>query len=220
EDSVKEDVDADDLAYIEADAMAVEATVDKDVEARVDADIGMEVDVNIDVEDEVEDEVESSDKGTMEVRVDVVVGIDIPEGMLMPDAVERLEQVKEGLKDIYDHVIEIPLQRIKDINITEIGLATPWSPNKPPHGRCPTWPTGMSTVKSTNGNVLLGRIRIHLRRRISDGATKGASGNSDDGATTVDGAGKMGAIRISEVEVVGNDDRDATLLLHLVSITS
>nr|GEY01602.1 hypothetical protein [Tanacetum cinerariifolium] len=41
---------------------------------------------------EVEDEVESSDRGTMEVGVDVVVGIDIPDGMLMPDVVEHLEQ--------------------------------------------------------------------------------------------------------------------------------
>ncbi|GJS95356.1 hypothetical protein Tco_0802324 [Tanacetum coccineum] len=69
----------------------------------------------VDVEDEVEDEVESSDRGTMEVGVDVVVGIDIPDGMLMPDAVERLEQVEEGLQDIYEHVMEIPLQRIEDI---------------------------------------------------------------------------------------------------------
>ncbi|GJS28709.1 putative reverse transcriptase domain-containing protein, partial [Tanacetum coccineum] len=35
---------------------------------------------------------DTSDRGTMEVGVDVVVGIDIPDGMLMPDAVERLEQ--------------------------------------------------------------------------------------------------------------------------------
>ncbi|GKA31853.1 hypothetical protein Tco_0718220, partial [Tanacetum coccineum] len=40
---------------------------------------------------------------------------DIPDGMLMPDVVERLEQVEEGFLDIYDHVIEIPLQRIEDI---------------------------------------------------------------------------------------------------------
>ncbi|GJV88975.1 reverse transcriptase domain-containing protein [Tanacetum coccineum] len=47
--------------------------------------------------------------------VDVVVGIDIPDAMIIPDDVERLEQVEEGLQDIYDHVIEIPLQRIEDI---------------------------------------------------------------------------------------------------------
>ncbi|GKG62746.1 hypothetical protein Tco_0636477, partial [Tanacetum coccineum] len=41
----------------------------------------------------------------MEVRVDVATGIDIPDAMLMLDAVERLVQVKEGLQDIYDHVI-------------------------------------------------------------------------------------------------------------------
>ncbi|GJZ80866.1 hypothetical protein Tco_0645860 [Tanacetum coccineum] len=62
----------------------------------------------------------------------------------------------------------------------------------------------------------LGRIRIAHRRRIPGGATTGASGNSDDGATIADGASKMGAVGISGVEVVGDDDPDATLLLHLV----
>nr|GFB47991.1 hypothetical protein [Tanacetum cinerariifolium] len=71
----------------------------------------MEVDVRIDVEDEVE----SSNRGNMEVGVDVTAGIDIPDGMLIPDTVECLEHVKEGLQDIYDHVIEITLQRIEDI---------------------------------------------------------------------------------------------------------
>nr|GEZ78838.1 transmembrane protein 194 [Tanacetum cinerariifolium] len=52
----------------------------------------MEVDVGVDVEDEVE----SIDRGTIVVEVDVVVGIDIPDGMLIPNAVEHLEQVKEG----------------------------------------------------------------------------------------------------------------------------
>ncbi|GJR03273.1 hypothetical protein Tco_0526257 [Tanacetum coccineum] len=92
-DSVEEEIDADVLEDIEADATAVEVAV----------------------EDEVEDEVESSDRGTMEVRVDFVAGIDILDVMLIPDVVERLEQVEEGLQDIYDHVIEIPLQRIEDI---------------------------------------------------------------------------------------------------------
>ncbi|GKD49710.1 hypothetical protein Tco_1278686 [Tanacetum coccineum] len=83
--------------HIEVDATANEVAVDKDVEAEVDAGIGMKVDVGFDVGGEVEDEVKSSDKGTMEVGVDVVAEIDIPDGMLIPDAVERLEQVKEGL---------------------------------------------------------------------------------------------------------------------------
>nr|GEY36913.1 hypothetical protein [Tanacetum cinerariifolium] len=54
----------------------------------------------VDVEDKVEDVVESSDKGTIEVGVDVVARIDIPDGMLILDIVEHLEQVKEGLQDI------------------------------------------------------------------------------------------------------------------------
>nr|GEW43610.1 putative reverse transcriptase domain-containing protein [Tanacetum cinerariifolium] len=88
-DSVEEDIDTDVLEDIKADATIVK------------------------------DEVESSDKCTIEVGVDIDAGIDIPDGVLMPDAVERLEQVEEGLQDIYDHVIELPLQRIKDIKTTQ-----------------------------------------------------------------------------------------------------
>nr|GEX86658.1 putative reverse transcriptase domain-containing protein [Tanacetum cinerariifolium] len=93
EDSVEENIDMDMLEDIKADAMDVEVAIDRDVEARIDAGIGMEVDVGVDLEDEVEDEVESSDRGTIEVGVDMVAGIDIRNDMLMPDAVECLEQV-------------------------------------------------------------------------------------------------------------------------------
>ncbi|GKE49275.1 hypothetical protein Tco_1480533, partial [Tanacetum coccineum] len=113
EDSVEEDIDTDVLEDIEADVTAVKVAVDRDIEARVDAGIDMEVDVG----DDVEDKVESSDRGNMEVGVDLAAGIDIPDVMLMPDVVECLEQVEEGLQDIYDHVIEIPLQRIEDIEM-------------------------------------------------------------------------------------------------------
>ncbi|GJY09651.1 hypothetical protein Tco_0377836 [Tanacetum coccineum] len=103
EDSVEEDIDADELADIEADATAIEVAVDRNVIARVNAHIDIKVDVGFDVEDEVEDEVDSSDRGTIEVGVDVVARIDIPDGMLMPDAVERLKQVEEVMQDIYRH---------------------------------------------------------------------------------------------------------------------
>ncbi|GJS33666.1 hypothetical protein Tco_0532048 [Tanacetum coccineum] len=115
EDSVEEDIDTNVLEDIKDDATADEVAVDRDVEARVDAGNDMEVDVKEDVKDEVEDEDESSERGTMEVGVDVVVGIYIPDAMLMPDVVERLEQVEEGLQVIYDHVVEIPLQKIENI---------------------------------------------------------------------------------------------------------
>ncbi|GJZ65803.1 hypothetical protein Tco_0622499 [Tanacetum coccineum] len=111
EDSVEEDIDTDVLEDIEADATVVEVAVDRDVVTGIDAGIDIEVDVGIDVEDEVK----SSDRGTMKVGVDVAARIDIFDALLMPDAVERLEQVEEGLQDIYEHVIDIPLQRIKDI---------------------------------------------------------------------------------------------------------
>nr|GEW79671.1 hypothetical protein [Tanacetum cinerariifolium] len=94
EDSVEEDIDADELVDIEVDAMAIVVVVDRDIEAGFNADIGMEVNVGVDVEDEVEDEVESTDSGTIEVGVDVVVRIDIPDGILIPDVVERLEELE------------------------------------------------------------------------------------------------------------------------------
>nr|GEU47913.1 putative reverse transcriptase domain-containing protein [Tanacetum cinerariifolium] len=106
-DSVEEDIDTNVLEDIEDDAIAVEVAVDRDVEAGIDAGIGMEVDVRIDVEDKVEDEVESNDRGTMEVGVDMDTGIDIPNGMIMHDAVEHLEQAERGLQDIYDHNMTI-----------------------------------------------------------------------------------------------------------------
>ncbi|GKD18271.1 hypothetical protein Tco_1207429 [Tanacetum coccineum] len=100
EDSVEEDIDTDVLEDIEADATAVEVAVARDVVTGVDAGIDMEVDVGVDVEDEVEDEVESSNRGIMEVGVDVVAGIDILDGMRMPDVIERLEQVDEGQREL------------------------------------------------------------------------------------------------------------------------
>ncbi|GJS20663.1 hypothetical protein Tco_0449295 [Tanacetum coccineum] len=86
EDSVKEDIDTNVLVDIEAYATAVGVAADMDVEA-----------------------------GLMQVGVDVVVGIDIPDGMLILDVAEHLEQVEEVAQDIYGHVMEIPLQRVEDI---------------------------------------------------------------------------------------------------------
>nr|GEV81469.1 putative reverse transcriptase domain-containing protein [Tanacetum cinerariifolium] len=103
EDSVEEEIDTDVLEDIETDATAIEVAVDRDVEAGIDAHISMEVDVGIDVEDEVK----SSDRGTKEVGVDMDAGIDIPDGMLMLNNMERLELVEEGLQDIYDHNMTI-----------------------------------------------------------------------------------------------------------------
>ncbi|GJR05573.1 hypothetical protein Tco_0528557 [Tanacetum coccineum] len=98
EDSIEEDINPDVLANIEVDAAATEAASDMDfeveVEVEVDADIGIEVDVE--GEDEDEHEGESSHRGTIEIRVDVVAEIDISVGMLMPDAVEYLDQLEEG----------------------------------------------------------------------------------------------------------------------------
>nr|GEV62415.1 hypothetical protein [Tanacetum cinerariifolium] len=89
EDSVEEDIDTDVLEDIKADATAVEVAVDRDVEAGTDAGIDMKIDVGVDVKDEVEDEVESSDRGTMEIGLDVVARIDIPD-----------EDIKTGQREL------------------------------------------------------------------------------------------------------------------------
>ncbi|GJS13878.1 hypothetical protein Tco_0408350 [Tanacetum coccineum] len=115
EDSIEENIEVDALADIEVDATTVDVATYMDVEVRVNAGISMEVGVGFDIEDEDEDETESSNRGTMEVGVDVVAGIDILDGMLMFEVVEHLEKVEEVVQDIYRHIIEIPLQRVEDI---------------------------------------------------------------------------------------------------------
>ncbi|GJV93161.1 hypothetical protein Tco_1540974, partial [Tanacetum coccineum] len=94
-DSIKDDIDADALADSDADVAAAEVTADMDVEARVDAGIGIEVED--DIKDEDEGDAESSDRGTIEVRMDVVAGIDIP------DEVESLIASGERV-GLLDHV--------------------------------------------------------------------------------------------------------------------
>ncbi|GKA89437.1 hypothetical protein Tco_0811249, partial [Tanacetum coccineum] len=94
EDNVENDIDTDVLEDIKADATDVEVVVDRDVVTGVNVGIDMEVDIGVDVKDDVK----FSDKGTMEVGVDVAAGIDIPDAMLMLDDVERLEQFKEDLQ--------------------------------------------------------------------------------------------------------------------------
>ncbi|GJZ67047.1 hypothetical protein Tco_0630287, partial [Tanacetum coccineum] len=91
-DSVEEDINTDVLEDIKADATAVERTRLRTRSSPPVIGLPME-----------------------EVGVDVVFRIDIPDAMLMPDAVEHLEHIEE--QDIYEHVIrdKKPLQRIEDI---------------------------------------------------------------------------------------------------------
>ncbi|GKC98832.1 hypothetical protein Tco_1169107, partial [Tanacetum coccineum] len=87
-------------SHIKDDATDDEVAVDRDVEAGVDACIGMEVNFGVDAEDEVEDEVESSDRGTIEVGVDVVVGVDIPDAMPMHNIpLQWIEDIETGHRE-------------------------------------------------------------------------------------------------------------------------
>nr|GEV14055.1 hypothetical protein [Tanacetum cinerariifolium] len=129
EDSIEEDIDTNVLEDIEADATAIEVAVDRDFEAGIKAGIGMEVDVGIDVEDWVEDEVESSDRGTMEVGVEMDSGIDIPDDMLMLDAMEHLEQLEAGQliasgerAGLSDRTRSLDRENLKNMTITRSGM--------------------------------------------------------------------------------------------------
>ncbi|GKD56245.1 hypothetical protein Tco_1289632 [Tanacetum coccineum] len=51
----------------------------------------------------------------MDVEVDVVVGIDIPNDPLMTDAIQRLEHLEEGVQFMQDHILEMPIQRFMEI---------------------------------------------------------------------------------------------------------
>nr|GEV61947.1 putative reverse transcriptase domain-containing protein [Tanacetum cinerariifolium] len=107
--SVEEDINTDVLEDIEADAITIEVVVDRDVKTGIDACIDMEIDVEVDVKDEVEDEVESSDRGTMEVGLDVVAEIDILDVILMPDAVEHLEQAEAAFQPLKQKLCSAPI---------------------------------------------------------------------------------------------------------------
>nr|GEU36162.1 hypothetical protein [Tanacetum cinerariifolium] len=56
----------------------------------------MHAESDIEADDEVDAEIQP--KGTIEIGVDVATGIDIPDDLLMPDAIERLGQLEEGIK--------------------------------------------------------------------------------------------------------------------------
>nr|GEV27328.1 putative photosystem I PsaA/PsaB [Tanacetum cinerariifolium] len=84
EDNVEKDIDAYVLADIKADAMAVKVAADMEIyicKRCESACPSMKVDIGVYIEDEDkgEAEVKPSDRGTIEVGVDVVVGIDIPD---------------------------------------------------------------------------------------------------------------------------------------------
>nr|GEX42024.1 putative reverse transcriptase domain-containing protein [Tanacetum cinerariifolium] len=113
-DSVEENIDTDVLEDIEADATAVEVAVNKDIKAGVDTCINIEIDVGVNVEDEVE----SSDRGTMEVGVDVVVGIDIPNGCVLGEEqreTSRHQMMEKARADSFRRRVRFMESELKQI---------------------------------------------------------------------------------------------------------
>ncbi|GKA53992.1 hypothetical protein Tco_0752941 [Tanacetum coccineum] len=128
-DSVAEGIDADVLADIEADAATVETVAAMDVEARIDACISIEVNVGVDREYEAE----SSARDIVEIRMDRVIESIVADDIAKPTSEDYLDLVSAdrsmevmqmgldvSMQELYDHMHEIPVNRITDIEIMTI----------------------------------------------------------------------------------------------------
>nr|GEV34337.1 hypothetical protein [Tanacetum cinerariifolium] len=62
----------------------------------------------------------------------------------------------------------------------------------------------MSTLTSSNGNVLFESDKNSSLLKNPGWGKTGVSRNADDGAIIADGAGKIGAVEVSGIEVVGH----------------
>ncbi|GJV78139.1 putative reverse transcriptase domain-containing protein, partial [Tanacetum coccineum] len=130
------------------------------IKVAVDRDVEARVDASIDMEVDVGDDVED------EVEID-----------------ERLEQVEEGLHDIYDHVIEIPLQRIEDI---ETGQRELESRSLIAGGERASLLEQVASLERSNvrlrGTIMMKRLRADRSKTASDGDNgNGGNGNGENG---------------------------------------
>ncbi|GJT05485.1 putative reverse transcriptase domain-containing protein [Tanacetum coccineum] len=130
------------------------------IKVAVDRDVEARVDASIDMEVDVGDDVED------EVEID-----------------EHLEQVKEGLQDIYDHVIEIPLQRIEDI---ETGQRELDSRSLIAGGERASLLEQVASLERSNvrlrGTIMMKRLRADRSKTASDGDNgNGGNGNGENG---------------------------------------
>ncbi|GKC52009.1 hypothetical protein Tco_1074754 [Tanacetum coccineum] len=66
-------------------------------------------------EADYEVDAEIQPEGTIEIGVNVTTGIDIPHDLPMPDTNERIGHLEESVQGMYRRMLEIPLQRIEDI---------------------------------------------------------------------------------------------------------
>ncbi|GJU07728.1 hypothetical protein Tco_1124158 [Tanacetum coccineum] len=96
-------------ADIDACIAAADATEAGETNVKVEVGIKTKAEVGEEANAEIQPE------GTIKIGVDVAIEIDISDDSLMSDAIERLGQLEEGMQGMYDHLQEIPLQRIDDI---------------------------------------------------------------------------------------------------------
>ncbi|GKC66361.1 hypothetical protein Tco_1098959, partial [Tanacetum coccineum] len=112
------DIDSDILADIEAD-IAAEATSSIEVDTVADAVAPVEADVEpVEAESElveVEVDAEPNARDTVEIAVDVVVKPIILDDLPMSTVRERLDEIEEVVQGLYEHLLDIPAQRLDDI---------------------------------------------------------------------------------------------------------
>nr|GEU87366.1 reverse transcriptase domain-containing protein [Tanacetum cinerariifolium] len=108
--SKEEDVDTDIMADIDADIVVEALACDK---------IRTETDVRFEGDDEAKEEAESSERGTVEIGVDIVVRPKVFDDILMPmDDEGSREYFQMGLdmviQELYDYMLELPVKDNKE----------------------------------------------------------------------------------------------------------
>ncbi|GJX00858.1 reverse transcriptase domain-containing protein [Tanacetum coccineum] len=111
---IETDIDTDIQADIEAYIMTeVVAPIEADVEPAIEADTETGAKADVEANTEVDDE--DSVRDTMEIAVDFVTEPVVPNDLPVLIVRERLDEHEEAIHGMYEHLTEIPTQRLEDI---------------------------------------------------------------------------------------------------------
>ncbi|GJW71725.1 hypothetical protein Tco_0128642, partial [Tanacetum coccineum] len=159
------------------------------------------LEVGVEGEDEDEHEAKSIDRGTIDIGVDVVARIDIPVGMLMPDTIENLEQLEEGVEEQHEalrHLEDREYESQQIMNITHFGM-TPEAIEELISQRV------MEALVAYEANHDVGLVVESQSQNGDDGDNRNGGGNGDrNGGGNGDGNGGGNGDRNGEGNGNGN----------------
>ncbi|GJZ58734.1 hypothetical protein Tco_0614550 [Tanacetum coccineum] len=92
---------------------SIEDSSKASTESDIDLDILADIEADITTEATAASDVESSSGDTIEIGVDVVVESVALNDLPGPTVAERWEEYKETMKGMYEHLLEIPIQRVR-----------------------------------------------------------------------------------------------------------